>query len=214
MKTLILTSAGLSNQDIKGAFLGLLKKPISEIKVLIVAYAQNSEEEFYVNQTKVELESLGAVHINIANMHYDINIGELEIFDKIPNTKPDAIYVCGGNTFAILNKLRETGLDNYVVEQVSAQTSTDCIYIGVSAGSIIAGPSIEIAGWGSEADENKIGLADLTGFGLTNISIFPHYHDELKAEVDEFKSKVSYEVVELTNDQAVVIRGEEVELIN
>lgn len=214
MKTLILTSAGLSNQDIKNAFLSSLKKPISEIKVLIVAYAQNSEEEFYIDQTKTELESVGVFHINIANMHYDINIGEIETFDKIPNTKPDVIYVCGGNTFAILNKLRETGLDNYIIEQTSTQTSASCLYFGVSAGSIIAGPSIEVAGWGSEADENKIGLADLTGFNLTDISIFPHYHNELKAEVDEFKNKVSYQVVELTNDQALVIRGEEVELIN
>ena len=76
------------------------------------------------------------------------------------------MYVCGGNTFKILHKLRETRLDVYITKQVEQ----GALYVGVSAGSIIAGPDIEIAGWGSEGDENEVNLQDLEGFNFTDIA--------------------------------------------
>lgn len=192
---LFLTSAGFANQEISKVFLEQLPRPASESGVLIVTYAQNLKEEFYVNESKEEMRRIGFENIVIANMHNPIDVSNLGNFN--------VIYVCGGNTFAILQKLRETGLDAFIVYQVHA----GAVYVSVSAGSIIAGPSVEIASWGSEGDENKIGLEDLTGFGLVNIEVFPHFHEELRLEVEEFKKKVPYKVFELTNDQAVFVNG-------
>ncbi len=201
MKTLFLTSAGFINQQISKAFLAELQKPISETKTLIVAYAQNPNEEFYVNESKEELQKLGIKNITIANMHRTVDVASLDNFD--------VVYVCGGNTFAILNKLRETGLDKFIISQVNS----GAIYVGVSAGSIIAGPGIEIAGWGSEGDKNEIGLKDMKGFHLSDIAVFPHFHEELRDEVKEFRSKVEYKVIELTNDQAIFVKDNEIKII-
>ena len=110
------------------------------------------------------------------------------------------IYVCGGNTFVYLDRIRKTGLDQFIVNSVRSSRS---IYVGVSAGSIIAGPSIEIAGWGSQGDSNDVGLRNLEGLNLTNMVIYPHYTEELKAEVDEFKQKYGYLVQELKDNQAL-----------
>jgi dipeptidase E len=134
-------------------------------------------------------------------MHNTVDVKGLKKFD--------IIYVCGGNTFAILNKLRETKLDQFIIEAVNNGT----IYVGVSAGSIIAGPDIEIAGWGSEGDKNEINLKNLSGFNLANVGIFPHFHEELRSEVEEFKKKVSYEVIELTNGEAVLVKNNQVKKI-
>jgi dipeptidase E len=201
MKTLFLTSAGFINQEISRAFLTELSKPVENTEVLVVAYAQNSQEEFYVNESKEELKNLGFKDITVVNMHHAVDVKDLANFD--------AIYVCGGNTFAILNKLRETGLDAFIISQVNS----GAIYVGVSAGSIIAGPDIEIAGWGSEGDKNEIGLRDLTGLNFTNIAVFPHFHEELRVEVKEFRAKVKYEVIELTNDQAVFVKDSAAKII-
>lgn len=201
MSKLLLTSAGLINKEISQVLLTELSKPLNKMRTLVVAYAKTPEEEFYVNQSKQELLNFGLRDVVVVNMHHQMgleNLGDVDI-----------VYVCGGNTFAILNKLRGTGLDAYIVDQVDK----GAIYIGVSAGSIIAGPDIEIAGWGSQGDKNEIDLKDVKGFNFTNIAIFPHFHEELRSEVEEFKNRVDYQVVELTDEQALLIKDDNVKII-
>ena len=79
------------------------------------------------------------------------------------------------------------------------------LYVGVSAGSIIAGPSIEIAGWGTSGDPNDVGLKDLAGLGFTNIAVAAHFEPRFQVEIDEFKKKVDYPVMEISNNQALAI---------
>lgn len=194
---LFLTSTGLSNPKITESFLKIIGSAPEKASALVIAYGQNEIERFYIEEAKKQVERLG---INTAshNMQDAFDIKDLPNFD--------IIYVCGGNTFSILDKMREVKIDDYIKLQVER----GAVYVGVSAGSIIAGPSIEIAGWGIDGDENKIGLKDLKGFGLTDTTVFPHFDDaRQKEEVEEFKKRVDYPVQELTDDQALVIIGEE-----
>jgi peptidase E len=107
---LLLTSAGFINTKISEVFVKELPKPAAEVRLLLVPYAQNEKEEFYITESKQELEQLGIKNIVITNMHYPVDIATLGNFD--------VIYMCGGNTFAILKKLRETGLFQFVIDQV------------------------------------------------------------------------------------------------
>ncbi len=168
---------------------------------MIVSYTQTPEEEWYANESKKEMANLGFNNIELINMQNPVDTSTLDNFD--------VIYVCGGNTFSILEKLRETGLDKFIPEQVK----NGSIYVGVSAGSILAGPSIETAGWGSEGDENEVGLQDLTGFNLTNISIYPHFTVEQKDDVEEIRKKADYEVIEVMDGQAVFVDEEGFEVL-
>lgn len=77
------------------------------------------------------------------------------------------IYVGDGNTFEIMALLRERGLDK-IMQQAFEQGT---IYIGASAGAIIAGNSIEGA---LLFDRNYIKLYDYEGLGLVNGIILPH----------------------------------------
>ncbi len=198
---LLLTSAGLANENIKQGFLKLLGKNPETCTALIIAYGQNPEENFYINKAKEEVERLGFMTI-VLNMNDCPGISTLPDFD--------VIYVCGGNTFAILKKTRELGLPEYIKKQVEMGS----VYVGVSAGSIIAGPDIKIAGWGADGDINEVGLTDTQGFKLTNISTYVHYDVERHfQEVEDFKKTVEYPVQAITNDQAIVIEnGESAEI--
>jgi dipeptidase E len=197
---LLLTSAGLSTQIIKDKFVELLSQPVAEASILVLAYAQNIEEQFYVDQSVGELKNLGINKITYFNL-------KEESFDQ--GQTFDVIYVCGGNSFAILNRMKETG----VFEYIKKLQNTDMVYVGVSAGSIIAGPDITIAGWGSEADTNEISLQDFNSLNFTDISIYPHFHDGLNREIEEFRKQTGHTVIELTNEQALVIEGGESKII-
>jgi peptidase E len=115
--------------------------------------------------------------------------------------KFDLIYALGGGTFDILERVQKLGIKKIIKKMVK----DGAIYCGASAGSILAGKKINIAGWGSEADENTIGLKDTKGLELTNIAVYPHFRKPLQKEVDEFRKKVKYPVIELTDKQAVFV---------
>ena len=198
---IFLTSAGFANKVLGEAFVKELSKQAAHPHVLLVTYAQNEDEQFYVNESIKELENLGVRYITTFNLNTPMDIKLLPSFD--------AIYVCGGNTFAILKKLKETGLDKFIISQVKNRS----IYVGVSAGSIIAGPDIKIAGHGSEGDPNDVKLVDLNGFKLTDKIIFPHFREPLRGEVVSFQKLVKQEVVPLTNEQALIIIDDKVRLV-
>ncbi len=197
MTKLLLTSTGLANQNITSQFLQIIDKPVSQIKIIFVPTASRTEEELkYVHESKKELLDLGIPENNIKTLNLDkpVSIQDVEGFD--------VVYVCGGNTFYLLKKVRETGFDKVIIEFAK----TDKLYFGVSAGSILVCPNIDIA---SPFDENDVNLTDLTGLNLTDVIVSPHYKDEEKTIIDGFKKKSQYEVVPLTDEQALlVINGE------
>ena len=65
-----------------------------------------------------------------------------------------AIFIGGGNTFKLLKELKESG----AFDNIAGYLQRDGIVFGGSAGAIILGRSIEVAGF---MDENEVGLKDL-----------------------------------------------------
>ena len=192
MMIFLLTSAGFINKEISDIFLGLIKKPIGEISVLFIPTASRAKEELaYVNASRQELLDLGVDHLTTLNL--DHKLTEEEVLST------DVIYVCGGNTFYLLQKFRESGFDQLLKQ-------FDGLYIGVSAGSIVVGPNVEVAApW----DENDVKLTDTTGLRLVNFAVVPHYQRKDKATVEELINRTDYEILELTDNQAaLVISGE------
>lgn len=193
MAKLLLTSAGLANKNIANLFLQLIGKSLAKIKIIFVPTASRSEEELkYVQVSKKELLELGILEDNIKTT----NLDKPALFNEVKNF--DVIYVCGGNTFHLLKKVRESGFDKVIIEFVKLNK----LYFGVSAGSILVGPNIEIA---SPFDENDAHLTDLTGLSLTNVIVSPHYSQNEKPIIDKFKKKSQFEVVPLTDNQALLV---------
>ena len=200
----MLTSSGLDTPKIKKKFLSLINKKVQNTKIAVIHTIQKPQYIEFVNNVGRELVKTGLLHPHISY---------IDITRKKPSIKLsdyDAVYVCGGNTFYILDRLRKTGL----YKSLKEFAKSGGVYIGSSAGSIIASSDISLAGWGSEADKNEINLKDLNGLNLTKISVFPHYKIRLKKEVEEFQKTVDYPVQKLKDRQALIIKGKTLQLLN
>lgn len=120
----------------------------------------------------------------------------------------DALYVAGGSTFALLDALRTSGADAVITERVRAGLP----YIGLSAGSIVAGPSVEPASLMDDPADAP-GLTDLRGLGLTDAVVVPHADGKLPPypldligrTLDRYGS--DHELVPLCDDEALLITG-------
>ena len=204
---LFLTSAGLPPETTE-AFLGLLGKKPEETAVCIIttaSFANHPEGDApYVKADKQRLSELGfgtMVEIDLRKEN------ENSLSGKLANL--DVVFVEGGNTFYLMKYVRESGFDKAIKRFLDGGG----IYLGVSAGSYVAGPDISPAGWSPDWDENKVGLKDLKGLGLVDFYISPHYIPEHEAIINKNKDKVSYPIYALTDTQAILINDRDVQFI-
>lgn len=81
----------------------------------------------------------------------------------------DAVYVCAGETFVLLDSLHRGGLREVLADRVRAGLP----YLGLSAGAVIAGPSAEPV---SLMDDPSLApdLSDYRGLGLIDSVPIPH----------------------------------------
>ena len=85
-------------------------------------------------------------------------------------------------------------------------------YVGVSAGSIILGQSIDIA---SElcADPNDVGLTDMRGFNLIPYIILPHYTPKSEVDISKYEDTHMTKVERLSDGNALIITDKHTERI-
>lgn len=201
MRKLLLTSDGFENIEISKVFLKLVGKSVGDIKILFIPTASRTREELiYVEKSRKELLSIGVNEENIIvyNLDREINDGLGEF---------DVVYVCGGNTFYLLYKVKEVGFG----EKIKQMVADGVVYVGVSAGSILVGPDIEICS--RHEDRNDVRLEDLAGLGLTDKILSPHYVDEEEGIVEKFKKETGNKVTRLRDGEALLINGDVEEVI-
>jgi dipeptidase E len=80
----------------------------------------------------------------------------------------DALFMGGGNTYALLKRLAASGLLSAIRERVSGGMP----YMGASAGSNVAGPNILTTN-----DWNVVALDRFEALGLVPFNINPHYRE-------------------------------------
>jgi len=198
---LFLTSSCIS-ENLQKPFLKFLDKSPEQTKLFFIPTASDVEEnKFYTCES---MDNFAAIGIN--PIWYSL---KYKTRDQIVRELADAdvIWVNGGNTFYLLDVARKTGFMEIVQDLVR---NKGVIYGGTSAGTILASPSIEAAGYGESADKNKVGLTDLTAFGFVTFLTHVHY-DPLtdKKELLSHKREVPIyaifdgSAVEVNNDQII-----------
>lgn len=205
--TLLLTSAGLSNSEIKNNFLSLLTKKPKETTVAHVTTAAWGEtpNPHWLDITKNELRNCGIIHIKDIDIK-DKSKSELETFfaDK------DVILINGGNTFYLLKYIRETGFDKIISKKIDQ----GALYMGISAGSYIMCPTIEQAAWKQlYPDRNHVKLTDLTGLNYVPFFIVAHYEKKLKTAIETDAKEANHPTIVLSDNQAVVYKDGEYKII-
>ena len=80
----------------------------------------------------------------------------------------ESLFMGGGNTYALLSRLKQSGLMSAIRERVLAGMP----YMGASAGSNVAGPNILTTN-----DWNVVALSRFDALGLVPFNINPHYKE-------------------------------------
>lgn len=200
MKKIFLTSSLKGTKDALKDFL----EDIDSDEVLFIPTASKVEEYTqYVSDAKDTFKDLG------------ININELDISDidrEIVLEKIDGckiIYFSGGNSFYLLQELERLDLINVLREKVQ----NGMIYVGESAGAIIASENIEYSQEMDDKEKAK-NLIDYKGLSLIDFYIVPHFKEmpftELAdAIIDQYSDKIK--LVPINNKEAIIVIDDVVE---
>lgn len=203
-KTLLLTSGGML--QMKDEIIKLLQKPAYDVEVAFITTATKPQEsaDYIKKDWEIMKEGLG------------FNMEEIDIEGKTEHELMkslefvDIIFVAGGNTFYLLKMMRQCNFEK-VIRKLLKQGK---VYIGVSAGSIVAGRTIQTAEW--LGDNNVVGLKKLKGLNLVPFDIFVHYNSNyteiIKQKIKNPKNRLKNLRI-LTDDQAILVQGKEVDLI-
>ena len=199
---LFLTSVGLS------ALPKFVLKPLTDLKVgFIPTAADPYEDKWFVDIDRKKLQEFGVKLIEIDLKNTNKNALRTKLNDI------DMIYVAGGNTFYLLEKMQESGFDELIKEYVQKGV----IYVGASAGAVVVCPTIEPLQ--DLDDPSKAShLISYNALNLIDFIVLSHYGKEKYKEkyeklVNTYKNK-GYKIIGLRDDQAIVVNGLQYDVID
>lgn len=193
---LLLTSAGITNESIKSSLLNLVGKGFEEMRVAFITTASNPEPDKSAMERDYQYlisQSIG----DIKKIDFTQRMDE-ELYNYIEGC--DVIWMAGGNTFYLLHQLRITEFGEFLGRALEGK-----VYVGTSAGSIVATPTIAIAAV-EPADPNEVGLEDLTGLCLVNFEVSPHTPELVPlVSVEKYSQEHSAHIFALDDKSAIEI---------
>jgi dipeptidase E len=130
-------------------------------RLAFVTAANLGDEVMYYLRAQAALGPLPPQGVGVQVLHLQWNRDPLATLQRA-----DAVFIGGGNTYALLKRLREAKL----LEPIRARVEAGMPYVGSSAGSNVAGPRILTTN-----DWNVVGLDAFDALGLVPFNINPHY---------------------------------------
>ncbi len=142
------------------------------------------------------------------DMGFTVTMFDASEVESVPEDFLDeyqAIYLSGGNTFFLLRHLKQTGLFDMIKDRV---IDGSLIYMGSSAGSVVATPDI---GYAAALDDPSLGDGQNIGFGFVPYSILPHMdHETFGPKVMEQLAswrEENGEVRPMSDGQVIILRN-------
>ena len=124
----LLTSAGLETEEIKACFVDMAGKDMASVKALFIPTAAVDAEAVKVlPKCMNDLLKCGISdrNIRVCDLHEGMETAQLQQYD--------VVYICGGNTQYLLERINDTGFNKSLTEYID----NGGLVIGVSAGSLI-----------------------------------------------------------------------------
>lgn len=187
---------------ISGQLPPVLGKPLNQFRVSHVITASKG-----VNDLAYLERNRGYLHENRFDVE-ELDLDgkkESELLDIL--SRKELVYVEGGNTFYLLKSIRESGFENVIRKLLPK----GLVYMGGSAGSYVACPTIETSTWKNK--HGRCGVTDFTAMNLVPFLLFVHYGPEHKALLQEKIPLASHPVKILTDEQALLVSDDFVKLI-
>ena len=198
MKIILLSSSKMLEEALLH-----VRRPLSDISLLHITTASILvEDPHYVKKVEREIREIGVQYTSL-----DLRGVNQSALEGIV-TGVDVIYVGSGNTFCLLKAIRESGFDDVMPKLLDK----DIVYIGSSAGAMVACPSIETGLW-TERNRDRCGVTDYTGMNLVPFMFRPHFSEEKRGFYKEKSKDTQGEIKFLTDRQGLLVEDEEVTLI-
>jgi dipeptidase E len=202
---LILTSSGIDSREIKDALL----RSLTEVKRPVFALVPNAcDLERALGYTKLCMKELTLLGIEAVEVDLRKTKGKKL---KEALRKKDGIYVMGGNTYYLREKMAKSGFDALLPLLLDEGK----VYVGASAGSIVVGPDIRMA-----RDPRVVKLKSFNGIGAVSFVVLPHYFDkegiglEGRGFVELARKELAPNpVIPVSNGQAIVVNGTKTRLV-
>ncbi len=156
----LLHSGGPLGPDGRGEILDFLD---GHRRVAFVTAASLHDESAYFARVQSLLGGQPPEGAGLELLHLRWNERPLDTLGRA-----EALFMGGGNTYALLKRLREAGL----LPAIRARVEAGMPYVGASAGSNVAGPTIL-----STNDWNVVALDRFDALGLVGFNINPHYKE-------------------------------------
>jgi len=181
-------------------FLGSMAK---DEKVAFIPYA-HKDHDGYAAMASAVFANMG---YNLESVHAHKDPKEL-----LADPKVKAVFVGGGNTFRLLNDLHKKGIFSIIKNSVE---NKDLKYIGSSAGTIMACPTIKTTN-----DMPIVLPPNFDALGFISFQINPHFisgnlvpghmGETRETRIKEYHEENSTAVVGLTETNWVTVNGENI----
>ncbi len=205
-----LTSSGLKNADLANALSQLVSKPLSEISVLFVPTAANTEGsdkrwliENLVDFTKYEVKSIDI--LDITSVPEDVWKNRFR--------QNDVICFGGGNEKYLAEVFDTLGMKAFL------GTLGDTVYMGISAGSMVAGVFMPQDAYPVLfPEEEDFGKIIKDGLGLCNFCFIPHlnsnYFSRVRNDVlNEIQDTFTITTYATDDETALAVENENIGIV-
>jgi dipeptidase E len=218
---LLLTSAGISNDAIRRALEELLAKPLSQSRAVYVPTAIHAVPDGVEYGWEMQQSVVPAEWANFG-------ILELTALPNLPRTHwlpslaaADAILFGGGNTPFLSYWVRHSG-----VVDVLPGLLESAVYVGVSAGALLAGSHFRIDPGRLEregvydddlyGDAAPIGFGSAETLGLVDFTVIPHLDspDFDDMSLDRIQQKTAAPAYVLDDQSAVMVNDGRVTVVS
>lgn len=202
---LLLTSSGLTNKSIAKALLDLAGKPFNELNLVFIPTAANvveGDKDFLIKNL-INCRNLGFASIDIV----DISAIPRDIWE--PRIKEANILLFGGgDPYHLMHWIQESGL-----KEILPRLLTNRVYVGSSAGSIVATHSLFTATLDPKEYKDEQALS------FVNFHISPHFNSPLMSSITkEYLEKIANELHEpfyaIDDQTAIKVVNGKIEIIS
>ena len=214
---LLLTSAGITNKSIEAALTSLLPRRAGlpavagECNLAFVPTAANVEEgdKGWLIDDLNNLRKMGFKELDIVDfsaMPRDVYLPRLE--------HADVICFSGGNNFHLIHMIKKLGLNQDLIKLLETR-----VYMGISAGSVVAGTSLMLSSSATMYSESIGDIKDDRGLGYADIHIRPHlnspwFPDVRVEKIREHAKEALTPIYALDDQSAIKIDGDKLEVIS
>lgn len=174
---LLLTSAGIKNESILAALVGLLGKPIHEANALCIPTAMYGHPWVGPGTKVWDFISGNEPRTPMAELGWkSVGVLELTALPSLPKDlwmpkvrEADVLLVAGGDASYLSHWMHASGMMDLLPDL------QDTVWVGLSAGSMVMSPRIggDFVGWKNPTLGPDVQQSDTT-LGLVDFAIYPH----------------------------------------